>query len=302
MLDVGVKLSGALETAHTSQVLHRDIKPANVLVDAYGEPQLADFGMARLAQATKVTRAGQITGTACYMAPEALDSNPSVSTDVFGLAATLHHALLGRATFQRSELLATCHAVLLHEPDPLGDLGVPQPVEEVLRQAMAKQPEGRPASAAAFADLLREAQQAIGVAPTRPVIRGRPAATTSAAPPSPPREAAAASTVHGQAPPAVTTSGEATIPIPGLEQVEAARHRWLTGDLPSAQVLLTELAADDDAHVAARARAVLLSCRGARRGSHTPTPSTGRRRARRRRGPPRTPRPIPAAPRRWPPR
>ena len=70
-LRIGVKLCGALETAHRTGTLHRDIKPANVLFNDYGEPQLSDFGTARIAGGYK-TVTGFFTGTLSYTAPEVL--------------------------------------------------------------------------------------------------------------------------------------------------------------------------------------------------------------------------------------
>ncbi|MGZ6779204.1 MAG: serine/threonine-protein kinase, partial [Mycobacterium sp.] len=75
VLRIGVKLCGALETAHRTGTLHRDIKPANVLINDYGEPQLSDFGTARIAGGYK-TVTGYFTGTLSYTAPEVLAGNP----------------------------------------------------------------------------------------------------------------------------------------------------------------------------------------------------------------------------------
>ncbi|OOL32683.1 protein kinase, partial [Rhodococcus rhodochrous] len=69
VVDIGIKLAGALETAHRAGVLHRDIKPANILLSEYGEPQLADFGIARLADRQDTTR-GVVVGSPAYTAPE----------------------------------------------------------------------------------------------------------------------------------------------------------------------------------------------------------------------------------------
>jgi serine/threonine protein kinase len=86
-LRIGVKLSGALETAHRAGTLHRDIKPANVLVTDYGEPQLSDFGIARIAGGYE-TATGVFTGTIAYTAPEVLAGNPpTVAADVYSLGA-----------------------------------------------------------------------------------------------------------------------------------------------------------------------------------------------------------------------
>ena len=70
-LHIGVKIAGALETAHRLGTLHRDIKPANILLTEYGEPQLADFGIARIAGGFE-TATGLITGSPAFTAPEVL--------------------------------------------------------------------------------------------------------------------------------------------------------------------------------------------------------------------------------------
>ena len=100
-LRIGVKLCGALETAHRTGTLHRDIKPANVLVNDYGEPQLSDFGTARIAGGYK-TVTGFFTGTLSYTAPEVLAGKPpTVAADVYSLGATLYALIAGRPPHER---------------------------------------------------------------------------------------------------------------------------------------------------------------------------------------------------------
>src|SRR5262249_60818236 len=70
-LRIGVKLAGALEAAHHADILHRDVKPANILLTDYGEPQLTDFGIARIVGGFQ-TGTGLITGSPAYTAPEVL--------------------------------------------------------------------------------------------------------------------------------------------------------------------------------------------------------------------------------------
>src|ERR1700730_177608 len=93
-LTTGVRLAGALETAHRAGVLHRDVKPSNVLLTSYGEPQLSDFGIARIAGSTE-TAANILVGSPSYTAPELFEGRaPSAAADVYSLAATVF-ALLG---------------------------------------------------------------------------------------------------------------------------------------------------------------------------------------------------------------
>ncbi|ABH00953.1 serine/threonine protein kinase (plasmid) [Rhodococcus jostii RHA1] len=101
VLAIGVKLAGALETAHRLGILHRDVKPANILITDYGEPQLTDFGIARVGGAFQTTT-GTIAGSPAFTAPEVLDGAPSTAaSDVYGLGATLFCLLTGHAAFER---------------------------------------------------------------------------------------------------------------------------------------------------------------------------------------------------------
>ncbi len=170
---LGVKLAGALGAAHAAGVLHRDVKPDNVLMSAYGEPQLADFGIARLVGASH-SRTGEITATLAHAAPEVLAGQPaSHASDVYSLASTLYELLSGRAPFARESdetIHPLLHRALTEDPPDLRAEGVPAPVWDALRVALAKDPTARPASARAFAESLQEAERALGVAVTPLVL------------------------------------------------------------------------------------------------------------------------------------
>ena len=101
VLRLGVKMAGALVTAHRVGILHRDIKPANILYTDYGEPALSDFGIAHITGGFK-TATGTFTGSPAFTAPEILSGDPpSQASDVYGLGATLFCALTGHAAFER---------------------------------------------------------------------------------------------------------------------------------------------------------------------------------------------------------
>lgn len=158
---IGTKLCGGLAAAHAAGVLHRDLKPGNVLLSEYGEPQLSDFGIARLVDAATTTT-GSVTATIGYAAPEVLSGEPATErSDLYGLAATLHAALSGRAPFAGTEgeaMIARVGRVLTQPPPDLRPLGVDPALAAVLESALAKKPDERPASA----DALREALEAAG--------------------------------------------------------------------------------------------------------------------------------------------
>src|ERR1700738_606351 len=99
VLTIGVRLAGALETAHRAGVLHRDVKPENVLLTTYGEPQLCDFGFARIAGGNE--SANILRGSPSYTAPELFQSRgASVASDIYGLAATVFTLVCGAPPFQ----------------------------------------------------------------------------------------------------------------------------------------------------------------------------------------------------------
>ncbi|MET0993316.1 MAG: protein kinase [Mycobacterium sp.] len=165
-LHIGVKVAGALETAHRRGTLHRDVKPANILLTDYGEPQLTDFGIARISGGFE-TADGLITGSPSYTAPEILHGQPpAVTSDVYSLASTLFCAGTGHAVFERREgeqLVAQFLRITKHPLPNLRDSGLPADVCAVIEQAMARDPQERPATAAEFGEQLREVQRRHGI-------------------------------------------------------------------------------------------------------------------------------------------
>jgi ATP/maltotriose-dependent transcriptional regulator MalT len=164
-LHVGVKMAGALETAHQRGILHRDVKPANILLTEYGEPQLTDFGIARISGGFETTK-GTITGSPAYTAPEVLQGHPSQATsDVYSLASTLFSAGTGHAVFERRKGEQVVAQFLRITERPMPDLrssGLPTDLCEVIERAMSRDPCDRPATAAEFGELLCAVQRRQG--------------------------------------------------------------------------------------------------------------------------------------------
>lgn len=91
------EIAQGLALVHQAGITHRDIKPANILLTAEGRPKLADFGLARLNDRSRLTETGTLLGTPIYMAPEqAAGGGVGPAADVYSLAATLYCALAGR--------------------------------------------------------------------------------------------------------------------------------------------------------------------------------------------------------------
>jgi serine/threonine protein kinase len=161
VLRIGVKIAGALAAAHAAGILHRDVKPQNILVSRYGEPALADFGIARLLDTVDVsTRTDALTPY--HAAPEVLEGQPSGETaDIYSLGSTLYQLLAGRPAFKRdtSEGIASLLLRIVSEPPPdIPRPDIPPQVMEAIRQALAKRPAERFPQASAFAARIQQVQ------------------------------------------------------------------------------------------------------------------------------------------------
>jgi predicted ATPase len=147
VLRLGVKMAGALETAHQAGILHRDIKPANILYTDFGEPALSDFGIAHITGGFK-TATGVFTGSPAFTAPEILSGDPpSHASDVYGLGATLFAALTGHAAFERrsgEQVIAQFLRIASESAPDLRERGVPDDVAAIVDMAMARDPHDRP--------------------------------------------------------------------------------------------------------------------------------------------------------------
>ncbi len=145
--DVGSKIADALADAHALGVLHRDVKPANILITRFGEPALADFGLAVLAE----TRESSITLelTPAYAAPEMFHhGRPAPASDVYGLCATLYALITGRPPRWRENHHPTIVSLVdmfAEQVPPLPD--APLELNALLRRGLANDPSSRPSAA-----------------------------------------------------------------------------------------------------------------------------------------------------------
>ncbi|WP_158079425.1 serine/threonine-protein kinase, partial [Actinomadura sp. CNU-125] len=165
VLRVGVKTAGALAATHETDVLHRDVKPQNILLSRYGEPALADFGIARLVDSFDGTHTQAFTPN--HAAPEILQgSPPGVGADIYSLGSTLYQLLAGHPAFQGrpNEGIAPLVLRVMNEPPPaIPRTDVPRPVQEILGRAMAKAPAQRFAGAIEFAQAIQAVQAELGL-------------------------------------------------------------------------------------------------------------------------------------------
>jgi len=152
-----LQVARAVHYAHQRGILHRDLKPSNILLDEHGEPQVADFGLAKLlAQESAATLTDSILGSPNYMAPEQADGrgkNVTVQTDVYGLGAILYEALTGVPPFQARSPVETIRKVLDEEPVPPRKLnpGIDADLETICLKCLQKIPTTRYSSAESYA-------------------------------------------------------------------------------------------------------------------------------------------------------
>jgi len=150
---------GALTEAHSIGLIHRDIKPANIMLCTQGGEfdvvKVLDFGLVKELEAdrdVKLTGVNALTGTPQYMAPESILNPDSVDvrTDIYALGTVAYYLLAGVDVFTGKSVVEVCGQHLHQKPEPLSVRGVavPAELEAVVLACLAKDPDGRPQSAA----------------------------------------------------------------------------------------------------------------------------------------------------------
>jgi serine/threonine protein kinase len=164
VLHIGVRIAGALETAHRLGVLHRDVKPHNILMSRFGEPALADFGIAAILELEQSMTAAL---TPIHAAPELLEgAEPTPQSDVYALGSTLYTLLAGAPPFAGPPgegMLSQLLRISTTDVPTLVRGDMPDGLMELLRSTMAKRPHDRVASAEAVGERLREVQLGLKV-------------------------------------------------------------------------------------------------------------------------------------------
>lgn len=192
-LQTGIRISGAVATAHAAGVLHRDIKPHNVLANDYGWPILTDFGISSVADddaavsttmlsgggaagatgSTSATGSKSVGMSIPWSPPEMFDDDPRPDTrsDVFSLAATVWTLLAGRSPFEvaggSNGSLDLMSRIELGSITPLERRDVPASFIGVLRKGMSTDRRARYASAVDFARALQAVEVELSLPPTQ---------------------------------------------------------------------------------------------------------------------------------------
>jgi serine/threonine protein kinase/tetratricopeptide (TPR) repeat protein len=193
VLDLGIQIADALESAHSKGIVHRDLKPVNLIVNPRGQVKVLDFGLAKIAAVpsylggaagsqveTSVDRgdltvAGTVLGTVHYMSPEQARGQPTdARTDLFSLGVVLYQMATGELPFQGDTQAVVFEAILNRDPRPLTEVNpaAPPMLGQILEKALEKDRDLRCQTANELkTDLLRVRRK---LESTRPLTESRP--------------------------------------------------------------------------------------------------------------------------------
>ena len=189
VIDLGVQVADALDYSHARGVIHRDIKPENIMMSREEggrvRVRIMDFGLARAAAESRITKTGTIAGTLAYLSPEQVASASGVDhrSDIYALGTVLYECLTGEPPFS-GELQSILYRIVHENPQPPRSLGaaINEDLETLILSCIAKEPSRRPQRASEVADALRRCQSRLhdsdltkSVLLTRTLVLPRPA-------------------------------------------------------------------------------------------------------------------------------
>jgi serine/threonine-protein kinase len=156
-----------LDYAHRNGVIHRDVKPGNLLRSRDNAVKLADFGIAKAAEQSDITKVGSVLGTAAYLSPEQARGEPAgPASDLYALGVVSYQLLAGRLPYEAASLTDLARLQDTSPPPRLDDLNpdVPRELAEAIMVALHRDPERRYADAGDMEQALLEGLQGRGPA------------------------------------------------------------------------------------------------------------------------------------------
>jgi serine/threonine-protein kinase len=163
-VDILAQACRGLDYAHRNGVVHRDVKPGNLLRNTDGVVKLADFGIAKAAEQSDITKAGSVLGTAAYLSPEQTRGEPAEpGSDLYALGVVAYQLLAGRLPYESASLTDLARLQEAGPPPALDEINrdVPPALAETVARALARDRAHRFADAAEMEDALRDGLRGI---------------------------------------------------------------------------------------------------------------------------------------------
>jgi len=176
-VETAIAIARALEAAHALEIVHRDLKPSNIFITADQRIKVLDFGLAKWTRPELLSRdttaSGVLLGTAGYMSPEQVRSEPvDARSDIFSLGAVLYEMLCGRRAFRGASPFEDLHQILHQEPPRIDTSrpNIPPELQNLVLRCLSKRPRDRFQSAHELVDALAATEGIASAAQSR--IRG----------------------------------------------------------------------------------------------------------------------------------
>jgi eukaryotic-like serine/threonine-protein kinase len=173
-VDILAQACRGLDYAHRNGVVHRDVKPGNLLRSRDRLVKLADFGIAKAAEQSDITKVGSVLGTAAYLAPEQARGEPAgPASDLYALGVVAYQLMAGRLPYDAVSLTDLARLQENAVPPRLDELepDVPPALAAIVARALARDPERRYADAAELEEALRDGLRGRGPTPSTEVTR-----------------------------------------------------------------------------------------------------------------------------------